>query len=436
MNGQNYAKKELMNGFKKTLTTLVTSIVFILFFAQKNDKFVLVIDPGHGGKDNGATYFGVKEKDVVLDVGLRLGEKIKKNHDDVKVIYTRTTDEFIELYRRAKIANENKADLFLSIHCNGARNSSAYGTETFVLGVESHRSNANMEVLKLENSVIFLEDNYKEIYEGYDPNSPESVIGMTLMKNVHLDNSLKFATLMEQRFQADNRLSRGVKQAGFLVLVKTARPAVLVELGFLSNPEENAYLDSEIGRKEVTDALYDAFVKYKNQYDKKSGKEKKVEEMVVKEVPLQNSEYKVHFLTATQKYSNNSIIFRGLKDVETIFENGKFEYYYGSTKLNSKKEALLNEVKTAGFPQAKVVEIKYDEVQPNVSYGLELMTVKEKISEDALMFQKLRPVKREKKEKMFRYTCGNVKTIAEARKLLELAKKEGFAEAYIIKYTK
>ena len=230
---------------------------------------VVVIDPGHGGKDPGAIGKTAKEKDIVLSVALKLGKLIKKNYPNVKVIYTRSTDVFIELNERANIANRNNADLFISIHVNSVDGStSTNGTETFVMGL--HKNDANLAVAKRENSVILQEDNYSSKYDGFDPNDPESNIIFSLFQNAYSDQSLLLAASIEEEFKTLKRYDRGVKQAGFLVLWKTAMPSVLTELGFISNPDEEQYLKSDAGQNELAISIYNAFAKYKSQYDNSS----------------------------------------------------------------------------------------------------------------------------------------------------------------------
>ncbi|MFT3739474.1 MAG: N-acetylmuramoyl-L-alanine amidase [Breznakibacter sp.] len=229
----------------------------------------VVIDAGHGGKDPGAVGAKVKEKDITLSVALKLGNYIKENFSDVKVVYTRSKDVFVPLDERAKIANKANADVFMSIHANWISKPSIDGTETFVLGL--HRTQDNLEVAKKENAVIVLEENYNAKYEGFDPNSAESYIIFELMQNAYLDQSIQFASLIENQFtQRANRTSRGVKQAGFLVLRQTAMPSVLVELGFLTNKEEEQFLASENGQDILASALFRAFREYKHSFDAKS----------------------------------------------------------------------------------------------------------------------------------------------------------------------
>ncbi len=233
----------------------------------------VVIDAGHGGHDPGCLGKRSKEKDVTLSISLKLGKYIEEHFPDVKVIYTRKTDEFVELYERADIANNAKADLFICIHCNSActfnkkKKKEVCATETF--GVESwvmglHKTEANLEVAKRENEVILMEKDYTRQYGGFDPNSPEANIIFSLYQNTYLDQSLRMATYIQNEIKTKGRTARGVKQAGFWVLYKTTMPSVLVETGFLSNPAEEKYLASEKGQDEIAHSIYKAFKSYKS----------------------------------------------------------------------------------------------------------------------------------------------------------------------------
>ncbi len=225
----------------------------------------VVIDAGHGGKDPGTHGANLNEKDVVLKIALKLGEYIEKNYPEIKVIYTRKTDKFIELDERANIANKNKADLFISIHANAISNTKTFGTETWVMGL--HKSEANLAVAKRENSVILKEDNYEEKYQGFD-NSTESIIMMSLIQNAYLESSVKFADKIEKQFKSKaGRNSRGVKQAGFIVLYKTTTPSVLVEVGFLTNVTEEKFLGANDGQDLIASGIYRAFKEYKSEVE-------------------------------------------------------------------------------------------------------------------------------------------------------------------------
>lgn len=257
-------------------------IVFLLTILEvtAGNDFTLktvVIDAGHGGKDPGATGPGkTLEKEVALSVALKLGADIKKNYPDVNVIFTRKTDVFIELHERAEIANRNKADLFISIHCNSATNPQAYGSSCYVLGL--HKTEANLDVAKRENAVILLEDNRDKNYE-FDPNTPEGHIIMSMKQNAFLDQSISIASKVEESIEnGARRKSRGVKQAGFYVLYKTTMPSILAEIGFISNPDEEKFLKSNAGQDKIADALFNAFSGYKKEIEQSEGEQYAYEE--------------------------------------------------------------------------------------------------------------------------------------------------------------
>jgi N-acetylmuramoyl-L-alanine amidase len=244
-----------------------TLVALPLFSFQKNFKVrTVVIDAGHGGKDPGTLGKITREKDVVLKIALKTGKYIEANLPEVNVLYTRKTDKYVDFQARADVANKNKADLFISVHANSIVGANAYGTETFVMGL--HKDNSNFEVAKRENSVILMDENYKEKYEGFDPNSPESYILFSLNQSAYQENSLKFAQKVEDQFKNRvGRSSRGVKQAGFLVLWMTTTPSVLIETGFLSNSKEEAFLASENGQDLIASGIYRAFKDYKTEIE-------------------------------------------------------------------------------------------------------------------------------------------------------------------------
>jgi N-acetylmuramoyl-L-alanine amidase len=227
---------------------------------------VIVIDAGHGGKDHGTSGKVMREKDLALKIALKLGSYIEKNIPGVKVIYTRKDDRYLPLDERADIANRNKADLFICIHANANPNARAFGTETYVMGL--HKDEGNLSVAKRENSVILLDENYHERYEGFDPNSPESYILFALTQSAFQTSSLSFAQKVEDQFKKRvGRVSRGVKQAGFLVLWKTTMPSVLIETGFLSNSPEEKFLAGEEGQDLIASGIYRAFKDYKTEVE-------------------------------------------------------------------------------------------------------------------------------------------------------------------------
>ena len=426
---------------------------------KKNDKFVLVLDAGHGGHDPGARGVVEDEKYIALDVVLRLGKLVEDHYGDkVKIIYTRRDDTFIELGERANVANRNKADFFVSIHCNSAR-PTAHGTETFVLGTEQNRADDNFSIVKKENSVILLEENYEEKYQGFDPTSPESVIGLTLMQNVHLENSLKFAENVEKNFiNKDKRFSRGVKQAGFLVLWRTATPSVLIELGFISNPEEGRYLASVDGKRNSAESVFNAFKAYKREWDIKKGNPvtedapkqvaQKEEKKPEAEKPVEGKLFKVQFLTSNRKYKVTSPQLKGLNPIEIQKDGNVYKYYYGETRLASKRDQNLKKVKNAGFPDAFIVEIplksslartKEETSEPSAKvqkdgYRIQILTSQRDYKANAPQMKGVKPVDKISEGGLYKYYYGWYKTEDEAKRELPTIKTRGFGDAFVVKF--
>jgi N-acetylmuramoyl-L-alanine amidase len=252
-----------------TIALTFTAILCSFTPVEKRDLKInkVVIDAGHGGKDSGTIGAFSKEKHVALKIALETGETIKKYLKDVEVIYTRSTDEFIELEQRAQKANKNGADVFISVHCNAvpSNQEKIYGTETYVMGL--HTSDANFDVAKRENSAILME-NDQEVYEGFDPTKPESYILFSLYQSAYLENSLNLADKIEHQFgDRVGRRSRGVRQAGFWVLYRTSMPSVLVEVGYLSNPTEEKYLNDPLGQTYIASGIFRAFRDYKTEIE-------------------------------------------------------------------------------------------------------------------------------------------------------------------------
>jgi N-acetylmuramoyl-L-alanine amidase len=341
----------------------------------------VVIDPGHGGHDSGCLGASSNEKNVALIVSLQLGKMIEENFPDVKVIYTRKTDVFVELHRRAQIANQAKADLFICIHCN-AGPKTAYGAETFVMGL--HKTNENLEVAKRENSVILQEDNYEMQYDGFDPNSPEANIIFSMFQNAYLEQSLYFAGRVQHEFRSHaHRHDRGVKQAGFLVLYKTAMPSVLIETGFLTNLDEEKFLNSKDGQEKVAESILRAFGSYKNWMEGKKGAAPNMVEKPKEEViePFKNqaqtnnyadlksttgniSDHSIFFsiqiLSSNEKIALNSPRFKGTSEVWFYKVDALYKYVVG--KIVSFDEALATQarLKEQGFKDAFIVAFEND----------------------------------------------------------------------------
>lgn len=338
---------------------LILIIISTFTYAQQSSKIkTVVIDAGHGGKDPGAMGKYSKEKDIALTVALKTGGYISEYFPDVKVIYTRSTDSFIPLHKRGDIANKNNADLFISIHCNANNSSSIYGAETYVLGVEEKRTKINMNVAMKENAAILLEDDTNDQYDDFDPNSPESLISLTLFQGDKLDKSLVVAEKIQRQFsERVGRKDRSVHQAGFLVLWKTSMPSVLVELGYLSNPTEEKFLRSKEGQVFMASAIYRAFKEYKKDFEQ----ENKVEQgtpMVVKSIdPTKNTSvlYKVQFYTSPRQLALSDSRFKDLDNLSYYEHNGIYKFTSGN--FSNINEAIEHQkaVRKKGFKEAFVV---------------------------------------------------------------------------------
>ncbi len=348
--------------------------------SEKTASFTtVVLDAGHGGKDPGAIGKFVMEKDIVLPVTLKVGEYITREMPGVKVIYTRSTDQFLPLDERAEIANRAKADLFVSIHANSISNPKIFGAETFVLGL--HRTQENLDVAKKENSVIVLEDDYSKKYEGFDPNSTESYIIFELMQNVYLDQSIDVASIVQEQFEKRvGRHNRGVKQAGFLVLRKTAMPGILIELGFLSNRNEEKFMASEEGQVYLASAIYRAIKEYKTRFDARNGivntqqlsvnYNSKTETVgtlptVTGIQPGSNDlvEFRIQVASSGKKIKENSGPFGLFNDVWVFEEGNLYKYTTGLAGSYDEITVILKEVRKK-VPDCFIVAFKNGQKVP------------------------------------------------------------------------
>ena len=366
------------------LKILILLFIFIVNSNAQNNGTIaglkkVVIDPGHGGIDPGAIGKFSKEKDIVLSVALKLGDLIKKNYPDVEVIFTRTTDEFIPLYQRAEIANKSKANLFISIHCNSTSSSkNSYGVETWVLG--ESKAEENFEVAKKENSVILLEEDYNTRYEGFDPNSPESYILLAVMQRAHLKNSIQMAQYIQNNIKIKTNLyDRSVKQAGFLVLAKTAMPSVLVEIGFISNPDEEKYLNSEKGQYEIAESIFEAFKQYKiyvdnhtlpslakNYINENNSNSKDIDTIKNNKKYTKNNdiiEYKIQILASKTPISPKHKIFKEFDNIEEIYFNGFYKYTINSDTNYTNTLNNLKEIRKK-IPDAFIIATKNGKIIP------------------------------------------------------------------------
>lgn len=362
-----------MKTYKYNIIVLIViiftiSLTGVAKTSNDKDKFIVVLDAGHGGKDPGRpTKHGYKEKDIALKMVMAVGEALEKL-PNVKVIYTRKTDVFLELHERAKIANKADADLFVSIHCN-AHNSQAYGSETYVLG--PHADQRNFEVAKQENEVIFLEANYEQHYDGFDPNSPESAISLTLMQEEYLNQSIELATLIQNNFTNKlKRKNRGVKQAGFWVLHNTYMPSVLIETGFITNKTEGDYLNSNKGVNEMSSSIVNAIIDYKKHLDQNVGSnifkdnnseitnESSVSNENDEIIVIDNVEFKIQIAASSRKLEPKAYNFKGLSSISREQVGALYKYYYGSTSNYNEAKELQNEAKAKGYNTCFIVAYK------------------------------------------------------------------------------
>ncbi|NJB35350.1 N-acetylmuramoyl-L-alanine amidase [Croceivirga sp. JEA036] len=384
--------------------TIVFGFVLLLFSFRKNntekqndDKFIIVLDAGHGGHDPGNLGNGYLEKNIALDIVLETG-RILSQHPDIKVIYTRKDDTFVNLYERGQIANRANADLFVSVHCD-SHTSDAHGAGTFVLGL--HANKQNFEVAKKENSVIYLEDNYEQTYDKYDINSPESVIGMTVMQEEFLEQSIALAKLLQDNFVNQlKRKDRKVKQAGFIVLHQTFMPSVLVETGFLTNKSEGAFLNSDKGKKLMGSAIAKAVLNYKN------GVDSSLEEVTpIIEQPIEKANEEI--VTSTKQPEVNEI-------------------------TPPKKEV----VSTPKEPEAVVDQPKATEevAVEGVTFKVQLMASSKVIPLKAENFKGLSELSKEPVKNMYRYMYGSTPSYLKAKLLKSNADAKGYTTSYIVAY--
>jgi N-acetylmuramoyl-L-alanine amidase len=344
-------------------------------YSQTND-FKVTLDAGHGGHDFGANYNGRVEKNIALAIVLKVG-KILESYPKVDVIYTRKTDVFIDLIERANIANRADSHIFVSIHLNANKNTAADGTETYVMGMNKIAS--NLEAAKKENAVITMEKDYKQKYEGFDPNSPETMIGMTLMQEEYLDNSISLAGKVEEEFARLGKKLRhgGVKQAPFMVLHKAYMPRVLIETGFISNPVEGDLLNSDDGQNDIARAIANAIISYKYDFFGDGGAEtfgekpsQILKENIIKKIDSTDvnkpiikkdtlgSIYKIQLSASKKKIALEPKNFKGLKNVSLVYEDNIYKYLYGETSDYELAKNQLKEVKSKGYNSAFLIAFR------------------------------------------------------------------------------
>ncbi len=335
----------------------ITALFLAFCAATAQNLDCVVIDAGHGGHDSGAISADgrLKEKNVVLDIALRLGRKIEEEFDDVKVIYTRDKDVFIPLEQRSDIANKKHADLFISIHCNSVPKGKAApsGCETFVMGM--HKNEANMEVCKTENSVILLEEDYSTKYQGYDPNDTESFIFFNLMQNAYFEQSLIMADLCQQELHKGPIAgNRGIKQGGLLVLWRTTMPSVLVELGFITNSGDRSVLASEAKRDALATDLFNAFARFKEQYDIEPESDSKEASAVKDEEKSEPAYFTIQVFAGSKKLAPGSSEFKGEKDTGCHLVGNTYKYTVGRFSSRAEADSYRAEI-SAKFPGCFVI---------------------------------------------------------------------------------
>jgi N-acetylmuramoyl-L-alanine amidase len=367
-----------------SLLLLLSCFIFVCHPAFAQNKFKVTLDAGHGDHDYGAVYNGHIEKNITLAIVLKVG-KILEARSDMQVNYTRKTDVFIELVERSNIANRADANIFVSIHCNANKNSAAAGTETYVMGLNKNAS--NLAVAKSENSVITLEKDYKQKYQGFDPNNPGSMLGITLMQEEYLENSIALASKLEDKFVLElSTKSRGVKQAPFMVLHKAYMHRVLIETGFITNPTDGARLDSEEGQEDIARAIANAIVEFKKEYfgsgDESVNIEKPSQKAAestqtatdtpatqvapkaepTKEEPKKTdkkaAEFKIQIAAVAKKVEPISANFNGLSPIEMIADGNVFKYSFGTTGDYAEAKRNLQQAKDKGFTSAYIVAFK------------------------------------------------------------------------------
>ncbi len=341
---------------------LILSFLFVFSSAKGQkinglDKFdKIVLDAGHGGYDLGACGNKSKEKNVTLSITLKTGDLIREKLPEVEVIYTRTEDKFVPLHQRAKIANDEDADLFISIHCNSNPSPKPFGTETYVMGI--HKSQENLEVAKTENSAILMEDNYSDIYDGFDPDSDEDYIMLNMFQSTSIEQSIHFSMYVQQKMkELANVYNRGVNQAGFVVLYLTSMPGVLIETGFLSNPAEEQFLLETENQDKIAFAIYKAVEEYKQYCDELNLQSVKEQTPLPAEKPLKiTHHYRIWFTSSEELLPFDNEIFNGYENIFVFQKNGKYQYTFGITQSKKDIEHQLSLYKIAPSVQKKFKE--------------------------------------------------------------------------------
>jgi N-acetylmuramoyl-L-alanine amidase len=418
----------------------------------------VVIDAGHGGKDPGCLGITTsQEKDVALAIALKLGKYIQEKTPDVKVIYTRSTDVFVDLDERAAIANRNKADLFICIHCNTACsinkstrkkvcNEDVYGTETYVMGL--HKTNANLNVAKRENEAILLEKNYQKRYDGFDPNSETGYILLTMQQSAYLKQSLNFAGKVQSQVKEKaGRVDKGVQQAGFLVLWRTAMPSVLIETEFISNTESEKFTGSEKGQDNMARAIFSAFRQYKDEVEGKYAKyNDEIENILPYVLPekdttkgkiIKNNEPEINIKPEQVKKDSVPIKKEPVIDNETKAELAPKDSSLVNNEMRPPvKESLEIKVRNDSVSTTKkdTVHLPLSQGQGQVFYKVQFMSSGQRIPMLSDKFKGLKDLGEYEDNGSFKYTAGEFKTIDEAMKYRAEMQSKGYKDCFVVKF--
>jgi N-acetylmuramoyl-L-alanine amidase len=414
-----YKKSDSIHVYQLLILVAISLVINPLYSNNKVKKSLetVVIDAGHGGKDPGAIVGKAREKDIVLDIALKLGHFIKERLPEVNVIYTRSTDVFIPLFERSVIANKNNADLFISIHANYCPTPSIKGTETYVLGL--HRTEDNLNVAKKENSVILLEKDYTTRYEGFDPNLSESYIMFELIQNTHIDQSVSFAGILQDSFRKHaQRANRDVRQAGFLVLRETAMPGVLIESGYLSNESEANYLMTDEGRGTIALSIFQSFKLYKEKFDSRlnlaSGESKKEPKEVIDSAPS-----KQHIAEIK-------------KETSVVLNQEKEKKIQNSIKEEKKAINKTKDEKKIQEP-TKETHKQVSKEADKITFAIQLSAYPKKLSLNSKIFKGIENIFEMRIDNYYKYYCLETKSISMSRQNLLIIKVK-IPDAFIVAF--
>ncbi len=412
------------------LTLLLTSFSNDNDEQRNNGKFVVVLDAGHGGHDPGNLGNGYLEKNIALNIVLNVG-KILETKPDIKVIYTRKEDKFVDLYVRGEIANKANADLFVSVHCD-SHSSDAHGAGTFVLGL--HANKQNFEIAKKENSVIYLEDNYEDRYADYDINSPESIIGLTIMQEEFLDQSIALAKLIQDNFTGElKRNNRKVKQAGFIVLHQTFMPSVLVETGFLTNKSEGSFLNSKAGQRQMGTAIAEAIIKYKSAVQANIAEQPQetpeIEMEQKEEKPKEKEVLQMETVEAVENKATPSD--QKLEEAKTKVVEKEPEAKEVKKPESDTPIQKAEEEKKITKP---IVKTNKPDTRPKVIFKVQIMASEKDLELKPQNFKGLSRISREPYKNLFRYMYGITNSYEEAKMLKANADVKGYTSSYIVAY--